>query len=498
MINLNQIKEAINNIGMSVKDKELSKLSQEEMLEKLYVFGEKRVSFILQIATKEELEDIINKSAEIILEPSTKALRNELPGYEYNEKIIKKVSKEFPAVFKKVEYEVSQSDIYDNFINELNTIEGKAKNIISALLSTVEEANKLKNQIQTDLDKFKEISLNKKLLEKQLLIDNFNQDVNVTRDKLFKLVDTKLLESPTKVYYCKSGSRVVCKVKMNKSGYTYQRGRGKEVRINKNIDTKEYPLSVSVSYLEDFLYTNKVEDKDILLDERSVDTFYAFDNEISINLTPAFVKSWWNYDCPDLYKCSTNKGQKYTNMLGTPLPHFSDKLVESSFSKDYISEDITEDEISLLTKGKENTRMYKEMMNMLEALKLKKDEEKTEKLTNEVKEFDKKVQASIDNNKEEIIDYLKKKFEVVSEKPFRINDNFGLDCGFLYILTSDKQYTEKRSILSNISSSISHYMDVNMPYFSQSLTVMKEQFNKVREIVKRNLNIELYSETYLD
>lgn len=315
----------------------------------------------------------------------------------------------------------------------------------------------------------------------------------------------KLKEEPVKLYYYRTGGRVAVKLKWNKKTYTYRVGRGREVRLNRGNDCNEYPYIVSVSYIEDFLYQNGVRDEDMWVDPRSIDIFYSFRDKVSINLTPSFVATWWNYDCPDLYRHTPNK-YRDTNLLGKPICHFSNKLVEVSFSADYIGDSITEEEVKALTNGYEHTRIYRTMKNVLEAKKIN-DEAKIAELREKVVQFDKKIQKVIDDHKNEIFDYVKNRYPYRCywlPEPnqygynFHIDDDFGLDCGFIYIQTSDKEYTQNRELLRQIDAYVFPWMNISLPYPTQSVTLKKVQFDKAKEIVQKELGIELYAHMVLD
>ena len=222
-----------------------------------------------------------------------------------------------------------------------------------------------------------------------------------------------------------------------------------------------------------------------------------FDNKVSCNLTSSFINSWWNYDCPDLYRCTVNKDGTGYNMLGERLPHFSTRLVEHTYIATYVDKSITEEEVELLCKGRKNTVIYKEMRSVLKAKTI--SETDLQQMLEENKAYEKEIQDCIESNRREILDHLASVFEdrIISKEPFKLNENFGLDCGYIYIHTSNPEYNERKRILkkSSLSSQVSTGMDIEFPYDSQSLTLMTVQFDKIREIVKREKGIELYCKT---
>lgn len=71
----------------------------------------------------------------------------------------------------------------------------------------------------------------------------------------------------------------------------------------------------------------------------------------------------------------------------------------------------------------------------------------------------------------------------------------------LNIYTTNPQYNEQKGLLKNVRrKGISHapWMNVRMPYEPQSLTIKEREFQKIKEIVARELGEELYCKTMLD
>ena len=70
----------------------------------------------------------------------------------------------------------------------------------------------------------------------------------------------------------------------------------------------------------------------------------------------------------------------------------------------------------------------------------------------------------------------------------------------LNIYTKNSQYNERKGLLKNRQNDIGRvqWMNVRMPYEPQSLTIKEKEFQKVKEIVFRELGEELYCRTMLD
>lgn len=294
--------------------------------------------------------------------------------------------------------------------------------------------------------------------------------------------------------YKTSGGGISCKVNLGeKFGITYHKGKGKLFRWNRGADRNEYPLIVSFSYLESFLSANDIDYKTVEIDKRSVDMFYGYSawntERFIADLTPAKVAEWRHkYEAPDLYRYTTNK-DGHTNWFGLKLICFSDRLIEQSWSGIYVSNGITEEEVIKLTKGYENTRLAEEMWRALNAQRLSDGE--IEFLTEEVKKYEEKIQAVIDKHKDEIL---------ASIAGMR-DGAYGLDCGFLNIYTKNSKYNEQKGLLRNVRRNdlnSTPWMNVRMPYEPQSLTIKEREFQKIKEIVARELGEELYCKTMLD
>lgn len=483
-----------------------SDFNAKEVLKQVGLFDYRTVDALVETGTEEGLLQLIDDSAKVVLSyyATLKSEKKEsrIKWGENIQKMVAELEPDYKEWFEKAKEAVTILQKMEQYKNRLKNDFAKAKSTISSLLSTEEEASSKKEEVTSFFEQFRKNVQEVELLnqtQKSELIALMEEKL----EELLSFVDVKLAESPIYVWYYRSGNRVTAKVNLQKNGYTYTKGRGKEVRYNKQEDRNKYPLIVSVNYLEDFLYSNKVRDEDILIDTNSVDEFYQFENVISTKLSPSFVREWYNYDCPYLYRHTPNK-QRSTNMLGQPLCHFSNRLVESSWNDVYIDEDITEKEVSDLSMGFEHTRITKEMNNVLRARTIK-EAGKQEELVTFVKEYDEKIQSVVNKHASTILQKLAKRFPRTKlgtgtdgQYIIEIDDDFGLDCGFLYVQPVDDVYMEKRNVLRNISHSHTSWMDLKLPFVTQSTTVLKAQFDIVRDLVLEETGIKLYGYTQLD
>ena len=477
-----------------------------ELLRQIGLFDYRTVDALVATGSADEVHRLMSDSAHAILSFYQTLDENKQFRIKWGENIKKMVTELEPTYaewFAKAKKQVDILKLIESLSSKTKNLHSRVKGSVSAILSTEEEANTAKENIHEAFNTLMMEVIEAKTLNSSQKAELFASIEEALNDSM-AFVDIKLAEKPVHILYYRSGSRVSVKVNLNKNGYSYTQGRGGEVRYNKNKEDREkFPLTVSVNYIEDFLYSNKVRDVDILVDPASVDQFYSFENEISVNLTPSFIANWYNYDTPHLYRHTPNK-HRSTNMLGQPLCHFSNKLVESSWSADYIDEDITEQEVQALSKGYTHTRITKEMRNTLEARAIK-EAGKQQELKDYVDAFDAKVQEVINKNSVVILEKVAQKFPqrasvatgTDGQISLVIDDNFGLDCGFLNIQPLHAEYMEKRGILRNIES-VSPWMNLKLPYFSQSTTVQKAQFNIVKDIVFKETGIELVGHTVLD
>ncbi|RKO61857.1 hypothetical protein [Caldibacillus debilis] len=476
----------------------------KETLKRLSVLPYRLIDALEETGKEEDFLNLINVTANTVNETYHRLLvegkQHKLHWGETREEMENVIRAHFPDWFEKADKIVRRWEIRQELKKELNSLISRVKRFTTALISTEEEAETRKAEIRQQFSKWLDKVVQNELNEEKEALEK--EWVEALQECL-QFVDKKLAEEPAHLLYYKTGNRVSVKVNLHKNEYTSY-GRG-VVRYNKGEDRDKFPLIVSVGYIEGFLYANGVRDEDIYVDPMSVDRFYSFEEVVSVNLTPAFVKEWYNRDCPILYRHTPNKDRS-TNMLGMPICHFSTVLIESSWSTVYVDESLTGEEVERLIRGHEDTRIAREIRNMLEAKGLKESGE-LKRIEAEVEAFDQKVQAVIDKHAPMILNALANRYPHVSkwkksengEEKLYINENvFGLDCGFLYVRTTDPDYNKKRSLIRNAKPSVSPWMNVHMPYGCQSTTLQRAQFEIVKPIVERELGVILVGHTVLD
>lgn len=272
------------------------------------------------------------------------------------------------------------------------------------------------------------------------------------------------------------------------------------IRVSNNKDEETYKegyfLSVKATDFEYILKSNDISLDEVLFDENSITNFYCFKGDkdyTSQNLTKSFVKNWFNYDCSSLYKYTLNLNKNY-NWIGLKPFLFRDTLLECSFFEVYASENILDKEIEkIMEYSNSKGIVYEKLQNIINTKKLTKEE--VENAYEIICKYDSKVQKTID----ELKDKLEEKFGN------RLGEQYGLDCGFLYMYTKNETYKNAKRILINAPSEINEYrevtndsLNVNIPLGTQSTTVQREMFNFLKPFLEKKLNDEFYCLTKLD
>ncbi|MGI2295587.1 hypothetical protein [Paenibacillus sp. GXUN7292] len=467
-------------------------LNHEGLLKGLGIFHNARVTYLLEHGTVAELNRLIVSSATHVIEMAKTIPHRKLKWGENVQAIMMRVEAEFPELFAKVNASIQQKNLFDGLQGEIQRLGETMCRIATATMSPA-EAEMQKKACCGKFEQMRHAILDAEVKRKEELFEL----VKETESNVLAFIDRKLAEEPVRLLYYWTGKKVMVKLGWSLTSYRYDRDHKTQVRQNRSKDSQEFPLVVSLGYIEDFLCHNEIRYQDVLIDERSIGACYSFDDVTSLDLSPAFVREWYNYDCPDLYRMSPNTNGG-TNMLGMPLPHFSNKLVEAGWNSVYIDEDITDSEASALMKGFEHTRISAEIEIVLKSRSV----DDVEALESWINAFDARIQSVVDKNAEAIKTQLSKKFasRVRTDENGKttINDDFGLDCGFLHVTAALAEYKEKRGMLCALKSSASKWMPLTLPIFSQSTTFMAEQFRIAREFVYLETGLELVGHTVLD
>lgn len=475
----------------------------KEILRELDVFTYREIDVIMETGTPANIVSLTSITAGKMAGLAMSLPREKIHQIAWREntnKVIAEVKEEFPEWFAVIEEKVRLQDQANQFERDVSFSLARVLKIGATSVMDEKQVTTLKDQFTKLFEEIKvriESSDCPAEVKEKLICTDWAK----AYEKALAHIDQKYAQQPVRILYYRTGNRVTVKLGWGKDTCKYHTGRGKEIRLNRGNDYKEYKLIVSLAYIEDFLYLNDVLCDDVWVEEGSIKSCYRFNDKISVNLTPAFVREWYNYDAPTLERIQPNIGKCGVNMLGMGLLHFTTNLVESW---KYIAEDITLEEAEALMRGYEHTGISREICNALKARELK---DQIDDIKSWVEAYDARIQNVIDKNAEVITNSLVIAFydratltTGTDETPssFHFNDDFGFDCGFLNIRVNDSEYMEKRSILRNALNSVSSYMNLKLPIFSQSTTFMRKQFEIVREIVKEKTGIELVGHTVLD
>ena len=150
----------------------------------------------------------------------------------------------------------------------------------------------------------------------------------------------------------------------------YKKDKRSVTPANAYPEGKGYALAINPWVLQDFLEVNGIDAMQPMTITKGLtpelrDIRYANDNEIvwyefstcnttkrCTNLSRAknFVRDWVNYDCPTLYRYTTNQKNVIINGFGITLPVFSNVLVDTYDCKFQLDDTLTEKEINALLK----------------------------------------------------------------------------------------------------------------------------------------------------
>jgi hypothetical protein len=320
---------------------------------------------------------------------------------------------------------------------------------ITAHLSTQEEAAELKQKTDDHFNGMMaevEASGCRDTDKKNLM-----SAIQIAAESCRNFVDKKLAEEPVRLLYYWTGNTVFVKMKSNGTLNT-MKGFGRKFWNNDGDDRDEFNLIVSLDYIMEFLHQNGIRDQDTLIDARSIDCCYAFKERIALNLTPEFVREWYEKGCPELLKITPNK-VKGINIFGMPIVHFTITLVASNGINVFINQDMSKEEAKALMKGFEHTWISEEIQCMLKARELI-ESEKSSEVEKWVREYDARIQKIIDDNAIRIFNRMIMKYPERLQAAFidahslsvKFDDDFGPDCGFLQIRPKDAEYQEKRRL----------------------------------------------------
>lgn len=389
------------------------------------------------------------------------------------------------------------------------------------------------------------------------LSDNYREGIRIN-----EIIDMELIEESNLLSYLNLfenfGKRVLVRNRLNGFKYTVNdeglilRERGYDYILKfiskKNVPYVEFtsPFNNDISkffvpykqgvvygedkivfpfkYLDAFKESNKIDSDRILVSDQSIKSFYSFErggiDKYAISLTPKFVSKWWDYDCPKLWKYYPNVDDSI-NMWGLRFNVFSNVLVDWSFHGVEIDEDVTKEEVDILSKNHENTDIATNLKLTYEANSLSEDDKK--QIISDIEQYESIVGAAINENLESALEatcirligeekYVQELKMVSSDGNDKIdvlknilskNEPCALDCGFLYFYPSyssenndirDK-YIKARGLLDGRP-----WDSIKVPniWNGQSTTIKRIIAEELIKRIKSNNNINLRYSIVMD
>ena len=251
------------------------------------------------------------------------------------------------------------------------------------------------------------------------------------------------------------------KVGLEKRGCTYS--PPKTFRNNKGKDSDDYPyIFRSYKDFESFLRKN---DEGVQFVEESVDSFYQFYDNYFVELNEDEAEYWRGHDYPNLYRWEFN-GRDY-----------SPTRIIDGHSYDFYFYQITEEELQTLMPESQSGAFYEEAKSYLKKYKV-------EDAKDAVKPIEAEIRHLIDEHKDELM-------EIHDEA-----SGGGLDCGFVNLYFSKKPHREYKQILAHHTSD-AKWIDARVPG-GQSVTKKKKVADRIVELVRDELGIEIFYKSRLD
>lgn len=337
-----------------------------------------------------------------------------------------------------------------------------------------------------------------RLLSKGITFEGFNYKLDIEGDNFFisKSLD---YEFAVELYSQRNVPRIRV-FKINKHLAI------SNMSITKDICNLLFTCKYS-DYYDYFSTANIKESKVFVLKSNEIEDFYGFGDNYFVKLTKAMVNKWWNEDCCDnLVKYSLNF-ENDCNDFGLRFICWEDVLIETSFYKNHVSKDITQEEFEMICKDRMNSSVAESIRHVINARSTTKEE----KLLIEAKlsSLENSIQQIIDSNKNEII--LKTAKGAIDEKHHKYletcssqklgetlrNLNTGLDCGFLYFRFADSELDELLAKAIALKLRLCS-LKIETPLFVQSTTIQSIMANEICKLVKDKLDIKLNSWTILD
>lgn len=290
----------------------------------------------------------------------------------------------------------------------------------------------------------------------------------------------------------------------------YKKDKRSVTPANAYPEGKGYALAINPWVLQDFLEVNGIDAMQPMTIAKGLapelrDIRYANDSEIvwyefstcnttkrCTNLSRAknFVRDWVNYDCPTLYRYTTNQKNVIINGFGIALPVFSNVLVDTYDCKFQLDDTLTEKEINALLKHLNPKGAVAEHLNFAKKAN-EMGQDALWKLREEVKDTCKAIN--------DLLHEPATRDAILKAQTEHQRDAMPMmDCGWLnWFPLEGTEFAEKFNTVRSTGSG-PYFLDIDMPIIDQSVNVQSYGGDVVRDLVSKRLGIDIYYVRHLD
>lgn len=290
----------------------------------------------------------------------------------------------------------------------------------------------------------------------------------------------------------------------------YKKDKRSVTPANAYPEGKGYALAINPWVLQDFLEVNGIDAMQPMTIAKGLapelrDICYANDSEIvwyefstcnttkrCTNLSRAknFVRDWVNYDCPTLYRYTTNQKNVIINGFGITLPVFSNVLVDTYDCKFQLDDTLTEKEINALLKHLNPKGAVAEHLNFAKKAN-EMGQDALWKLREEVKDTCKAIN--------DLLHEPATRDAILKAQTEHQRDAMPMmDCGWLnWFPLEGTEFAEKFNTVRSTGSG-PYFLDIDMPIIDQSVNVQSYGGDVVRDLVSKRLGIDIYYVRHLD
>lgn len=290
----------------------------------------------------------------------------------------------------------------------------------------------------------------------------------------------------------------------------YKKDKRSVTPANAYPEGKGYALAINPWVLQDFLEVNGIDAMQPMTITKGLtpelrDIRYANDNEIvwyefstcnttkrctNLSRAKSFVQDWVNYDCPPLYRYTTNQKNVIINGFGITLPVFSNVLVDTYDCKFQLDDTLTEKEINALLKHLNPKGAVAEHLNFAKKAN-EMGQDALWKLREEVKDTCKAIN--------DLLHEPATRDAILKAQTEHQRDAMPvMDCGWLnWFPLEGTEFAEKFNTVRSTGSG-PYFLDIDMPIIDQSVNVQSYGGDVVSDLVSKRLGIDIYYVRHLD